>query len=68
MTDVFFSLEITESFVARRLARSQSHLTIPRFTDCGWLPAYAGSEAAVTFPLKQRCQGRRVCCYSLSPW
>lgn len=32
----FFSLELTEAFVTRRFAGSLRHLTIPRFTDCGW--------------------------------
>lgn len=36
----FFSLELTEAFVTRRFAGSLRHLTIPRFTDCGWSELY----------------------------
>ena len=35
-----FSLELTEAFVTRRFAGSLRHLTIPRFTDCGWSELY----------------------------
>ena len=37
----FFSWAVPDGLVMMRLARSCKHLTIPRFTDCGWCESYA---------------------------